>query len=189
MTGPKDQVTGILRAVEAGDSAATDRLLPLVYEELRRLAHQQMAREAPGQTLQATALVHEAYLRLVDAKTVGWESRGHFFAAAARAMRQILVDRARRRGAIKRGGDQLRLSLGAVEPEADDWSPEQTVAFDEALNRLEQMDPRKAKIVMLRFFAGLTIEETANALGISQTTVKNEWQFARTWLFKEMGQE
>jgi len=186
MAEPKEQVTRILKAAGAGDPRAADELLPLVYEELRKLARQQMAHEPPGQTLQPTALVHEAYVRLVDAKNVRWDSRGHFFAAAARAMRQILVNRALRRRALKRGGDRRRVSLDGVEPIADDWPPDQVVALDEALDRLERVDPRKTKIVMLRFFAGLTIEETAEALGISRTTVKDEWRFAKAWLYREI---
>ena len=186
MAERKEQVTRILKAAGAGDPRAADELLPLVYEELRKLARQRMAHEPPGQTLQPTALVHEAYVRLVDAKDVRWDSRGHFFAAAARAMRQILVNRALRRRALKRGGDRRRVSLDEVEPVADDWPPDQVVALDEALGRLERVDPRKTKIVMLRFFAGLTIEETAEALGISRTTVKDEWQFAKAWLYREM---
>lgn len=180
------KVTQILQAAEAGDPQAAAELLPLVYDELRRLAHGYMARETPGQTLQPTALVHEAYVRLVGRDDISWESRGHFFAAAARAMRQTLVNRAKRHRAAKHGGDRRRVSLDEAELVDDRWTADQIEALDEALERLEQLDPRKAKVVMLRFFAGLTIEETAQALGISPTTVKDDWQFARTWLYKEM---
>ncbi len=168
------------------NSGVSDQLLPLVYGELRRLAAAQMAREAPGQTLQPTALVHEAYLRLVGDVDVRWENRGHFFAAAARSMRQILVNRARRKQADKHGGGRQRLELGdkffASEP-----PPERLLALDEALKRLEEIDARKGKIVMLRYFSGLNIEETAQSLNLSPATVKRDWQFARTWLHREMG--
>lgn len=180
------QVTQILQAAEAGDPNAAADLLPLVYDELRRLAQRYMAREPPGHTLQPTALVHEAYVRLVGGDDVSWESRGHFFAAAARVMRQTLVNRAHRYRSAKHGGGRRRLSLDKMEPIDDRWTPEQIVALDEVLERLDQVDPRKAKTVMLRFFAGLTIEETAQALGVSPTTVKDDWQFARTWLYREM---
>jgi RNA polymerase sigma factor (TIGR02999 family) len=179
-------VTHILTAIERGDAQATDELLPLVYEELRRLAHRQMAAEPPGQTLQPTALVHEAYLRLVGQEDLHWESRAHFFAAAAQAMRRILVERARRRGALRRGAGKARVSLQHVEATWDDVPPERILALDAALRRLDHLDHRKAQLVMLRFFTGLTIEETARSLGVSPATVTREWQFAKVWLYREM---
>ncbi len=179
-------VTQILMAIGAGDPRAAEDLWPLVYEELRRLAHQRMANEPPGQTIQATALVHEAYLRLVGEQDIKWENRAHFFGAAARAMRQILVDRARRRRTIKHGGDRARVNLDSLQIASDDESLDQVLAMDEALNRLDEIDSRKGRIVMLRYFAGLTIAQTASALGLSPTTVKDEWHFARAWLYHEM---
>ncbi len=185
----KEQITQILQSAGREDPRAADQLLPLVYEELRRLAQKQMANERPGQTIQATALVHEAYLRLVGAPKLRWESRAHFFAAAALAMRRILVDRARRRQAVKHGGDRRRVGIELVEVACEDSAfggAEQLVALDEALDELERVDARKARVVMLRYFAGLTIQDTAEALNLSPTTVKDEWQFARAWLFSEM---
>lgn len=179
-------VTRILTAIERGNAQATDELLPLVYEELRRLARRQMAAEPPGQTLQPTALVHEAYLRLVGGEDLRWKSRAHFFAAAAQAMRRILVERARKRGALKRGGGRARVSFEHVEAAWDDIPSERILALDAALRRLEHQDPRKAQLVMLRFFTGLTIEETAQGLGVSPATVTREWQFAKVWLYREM---
>lgn len=183
---PRHQVTQLLELAVKGDAKASEDLLPLVYEELRKLARAQMGREAPGQTLQATALVHEAYLRLVGGSDVRWENRGHFFGAAARAMRRILVERARHRGRIKHGGGRARVELdenavASEEPTTD------LVALDEVLDRLAEFDKRKSEVVMLRYFAGLSIEETAAALGVSPATVKNEWTFARAWLHREMG--
>jgi RNA polymerase sigma factor (TIGR02999 family) len=179
-------VSRILSAIEHGDPAAADQLLPLVYDELRRLAAQKLARESPGQTLQATALVHEAYLRLVDQdRTRRWDSRGHFFAAAAEAMRRILVERARRKRAEKHGGRHQRQDVDDVEIVAA--SPtEDLLALDEALTRLEAEDPSKADLVKLRYFAGLSIEDTARALGISSATAKRQWAYARAWLFRQI---
>lgn len=178
-------VTGLLDALAAGDSRATDELLPLVYDEMRRLADSHLAREAPGQTLQPTALVHEAYLRLVGDGNVRWDSRGHFFASAAQAMRRILVERARRRRAVKRGGGRPAVPIQedalAVEPETVDM-----LALDEALDRLSAHNERWGRIVLLRYFAGLSIEETALALGLSPTSVKNAWVAARAWLHREI---
>ena len=188
----KEQVTQILQSAGHEDPGAANQLLPLVYEELRRLAQKQMANEPPGQTIQATALVHEAYLRLVGAPELRWESRAHFFAAAARAMRRILVDRARRRQAVKHGGDRRRVGLEPVEVACEDSAfggAEQLVVLDEALDGLEGVDARKAQIVMLRYFAGLTIQETAKALNLSLTTVKDEWRFAKAWLYSEMARD
>lgn len=175
-------VTQILSAVERGDAGSTERLLPLVYDELKKLAARRLAREKPGQTLQATALVHEAYLRLAGGgAAAGWESRGHFFAAAAEAMRRILVERARRKAGPKAGGGRRRVDLGAVEP-AIDGPPIDLIALDEALTALEAKDRRKADLVRLRFFAGLSIEQAAAALGIAVATANNDWSYARSWL-------
>lgn len=179
-------VTQILSKIESGDPRASDELLPLVYDELRKLAAAKLANEKPGQTLQATALVHDAYIRLVDVEQAQhWDSRGHFFAAAAQAMRRILINRAIQKKTVKHGGDRKRIELDEVLI-AEDKQPERILLLDEALQRLEQIDERKGKIVMLRYFAGLSIEETSQALEISPATVKREWQFARTWLQKEM---
>ena len=176
-------VTRILSAIEAGDLQAPEQLLPLVYEELRKLAAQRLAHEKPGQTLQATALVHEAYLRLVNVDEVQhWQSRGHFFAAAAEAMRRILVDNARRNHAQKRGGDRERLDLRNL-PELPRNVSIDLLALDEALKALEDQHPEKAQVVKLRFFAGCTLEETADMLGISRATVQRHWAYARAWLF------
>jgi RNA polymerase sigma factor (TIGR02999 family) len=180
-------VTRILSAIEGGDPKASARLLPLVYEELRRLAAHKMAQEAPGQTLQATALVHEAYLRLVGSDGVErhWDSRGHFFAAAAEAMRRILLNRARDRQRLKRGGGARRLDLQqlvlATEPPDDDL-----IALDDALEKLKSEDPDCAELVKLRFFAGLTLDEAALALGIAPRTADRQWAYARAWLYNEL---
>ena len=181
-----NEVTRILSAIEHGDPQAAGQLLPLVYEDLRRLAARRLDREAPGQTLQATALVHEAYLRLVDEEQARhWNSRGHFFAAAAEAMRRILVEAARRRRRIKRGGDRRRIDLDEaapiIQPPIDDL-----LALDEALSRLAARDTMRADLVKLRFFAGLTMPEAARALGISLATAERHWAFVRTWLYVEL---
>ena len=181
-----DNVTHILSAIEQGDPKAAEQLLPLVYDELRRLAARRLAREAPGQTLQATALVHEAYLRLVDAEgATPWNGRTHFFRAAAEAMRWILVDRARGKRTGKRGGKrrQVDLDLAAevVEEASDD-----VVAINEALEEFARHDPAKAELVKLRYFAGLTLEEAAELLGISRATADRHWRYARTWLYCAM---
>jgi RNA polymerase sigma factor (TIGR02999 family) len=179
-------VTGILSAIEQGDPHAAERLLPLVYDELRQLAAQRLAQEAPGQTLQATALVHEAYLRLVDAdKVQHWNSRGHFFAAAAEAMRRILVDTARSKRAEKRGGGHRRVEVD-VQELAGRQHDQKLLALDEALAKLEQQHPPKAQLVKLRYFAGLSIKEAAEALGISTATADRYWAYARAWLQREM---
>lgn len=186
MTDPLNEVTRILAAFEAGEARAAAELLPLVYAELRRLAAQKLAREQVGQTLQATALVHEAYLRLVGpGRTDQWDHRGHFFAAAAEAMRRILIENARRKRGPKQGGDWQRIDaeldlLGTAEPEID------LLALDEALDRLAADSPVRAELVKLRFFAGLTIPEAANALGISVATAERYWSYARAWLFAEL---
>jgi RNA polymerase sigma factor (TIGR02999 family) len=188
-TESMNDVTRILSAVEQGETGASEQLLPLVYDELRRLAIQRMAQEKPGQTLQATALVHEAYLRLVDGKVVQrWESRGHFFVAAAEAMRRILIDNARRKQADKRGGQLARQELEDVDVAVPAPSVD-LLALDEALAKLEAEDPVKAQLVKLRYFAGLSEEEAAQALGISRTTAHRHWRYARVWLLNELGED
>ena len=183
---PMTDVTRILSAIEQGDPSAAEQLLPLVYDELRKLAAQKMAQEKPGQTLQATALVHEAYIRLVDAKKVQhWNSRGHFFAAAAEAMRRILVENARR----KRIGETWRREgsprFGQYRP-GGSVPGDDLVALDEALEKLERIDAKKAAVVKLRYFAGLTVPQAAEVLGVSASTVDNYWAYARAWLRVEM---
>src|SRR5437762_3187266 len=176
------EVTRILSALSQGDPHAADQLLPLVYEELRKLAAQKLAHEKPGQTLQATALVHEAYLRLVDVEQAQhWNSRGHFFAAAAEAMRRLLVDQARRKLSLRRGGDLQRLPIEDLEIEAPASSVD-LLAVHEALDRFQDVDPTAAQIVKLRYFAGLTIPQVAEALGISTSTADRSWAYARAWL-------
>ena len=179
-------ITHLLKEWSAGDRQALDRLTPLVYEELRHQAARYLRRERPDHTLQTTALIHEAYLRLIDAKDVNWQSRAHFFAIAANLMRRILVEHARRRDADKRGGSQVRVQLDealAVANEAD----VDLLAIDEALDRLAAIDPQQARVVELRFFSGLSVEETAAALGVSPKTVKRDWSVARAWLRREIG--
>jgi RNA polymerase sigma factor (TIGR02999 family) len=181
-------LTLVLNAINAGDASATDRLLPVVYEELRKLARHHMAHESPGQTLQPTALVHEAYLRLVGGSggvEVEWQNRGHFFSAAATAMRRILIELARKHRSVKHGGGQRKVSLDDVQIAVDEQS-ENILHLDEALAELERRDERKGRITLLRYFAGLTIEQTAAALDLSPTTVKDEWAFARAWLQSEI---
>jgi RNA polymerase sigma factor (TIGR02999 family) len=182
------QVTRLLEEAGKGNRFASEELLPVVYDELRRLAARRIEREAPGQTLQATALVHEAYLRLVGDGTPAWENKAHFFGAAAQAMRRILVERARRAGSAKRGGNRDRVPLTDLDVAAIGTRVD-FVALDEALRRMEKEDARAAQIVMLRFFAGLEIEETAAALGLSASTVKREWACARAWLYDELARE
>ncbi len=179
-------VTQILSAIEQGDPRAAEQLLPLVYEELRQLAAQRLAAEKPGQTLQPTALVHEAYLRLVDAdKARAWGSRGHFFAAAAEAMRRIFVENARRKRSRKHGGDRVRADLDLVQPAAPEPG-EDVLALDEALTRLATTDPTAARLVHLRHFAGLSLPEAAEVLGVSARTAGRLWSFARAWLRREV---
>lgn len=181
-------VTRILNAIEQGDSRATEKLLPLVYEELRILAAQKLSREKPGQTLQATALVHEAYLRLVGTEIQNWDSRGHFFAAAAEAMRRILVDNARRKKSLRYGGGRQRVDMNeAVLTDCNNASPDYLIALDEALIKFSEIDKIKTDLVKLRYFAGLTIEQAANILGISEATAKRYWIYARAWLVREVG--
>jgi RNA polymerase sigma factor (TIGR02999 family) len=179
-------VTHILSAIEQGDPHAAELLLPLVYEELRRLAAQKLAREKPGQTLQATALVHEAYLRLVDAdRAQHWNSRGHFFAAAAEAMRRILVERARSKGRGKHGGDWRRVDFEELDAAAS-VSPDQLVALDDALARLAALDPVAGELVQLRYFAGMALDQAAAVLGVSTATAYRHWAYARAWLRSEL---
>jgi RNA polymerase sigma factor (TIGR02999 family) len=179
-------VTRILNAIEKGDPQATEELLPLVYEELRLLAAQKMSHEPPGQTLQATALVHEAYIRLIGAETQNWDRRGHFFAAAAEAMRRILVEKARRKKSSKHGGDRQRIALDAVDFAIEEPSDD-LIALDEALTKLSEKDPCVAELVKLRYFAGLTIEQVARFQGISRRTAVDHWAYARAWLRKQIG--
>lgn len=181
----QQEVTRLIQAAGASDRAAADQLLNLVYDQLRRIAQQRMNEERAGHTLQATALVHEAYLRLVKSDPVDWEGRRHFFGAAAQAMRRILIERARRRAAAKHGGGRDRITLDDIGA-AQGTAPIDLLALHEALARLERRDPRMGEIVMLRFFAGLGVEETAAALGLSPRTVKRDWAVARAWLFEEM---
>lgn len=178
-----NDVTRILSKVEQGDPKAAEDLLPLVYAELRKLAADRLSKELPGQTLQPTALVHEAYIRLVDTNRAGkWDSRGHFFAAAAESMRRILVDRARRKLRSKHGGDRRRVDLELGDLVFRDNS-RQLLVLDEALDQLQDEDPVKAKLVKLRYFAGLSVEESAAALGISRATASRYWAYAKTWLY------
>ncbi len=178
-------VTRILNAIEQGDAKAADELLPLVYEELRRLAGLKMSRESPGQTLQATALVHEAYIRLVGAENQNWSSRGHFFAAAAESMRRILIENARRKQRRKHGGGRQRVELDDADVAIEGPSTD-IIALDEALAKLAEEDPIKADLVKLRYFAGLTIEQAAKILEISRATAERYWSYARAWLFHEI---
>ncbi len=179
-------VTRILSQIESGDPSASEQLLPLVYDELRKLAAARMANENPGQTLQATALVHEAYVRLVDVEnSQKWESRGHFFAAAAEAMRRILVEQARRKEGPKAGGRHQRVELSGIDPGIHDPHSD-ILALSETLDRLEAHDPRAAQLVKLRFFAGLTRQQAAETLGVSVATADNDWAYAKGWLLVEL---
>ena len=178
-----NDVTRILSEVEQGDPHAAEQLLPLVYEELRKLAAQRLAQEAPGQTLQATALVHEAYLRLVDVeKAQHWNSRGHFFAAAAEAMRRILVENARRKRGLKHGGGCQRVNLDEALSCTQEPQPE-LLALNEALDGLAREDVKKADLVKLRYFTGLSVQEAADLLGISRATADRYWAYAKVWLY------
>ena len=181
-----NDVTLILQAIQKGDPAASDQLLPMVYNELRRLARSKLADEPSGQTLQPTALVHEAYVRLVGAKTPqAWNSKGHFFAAAANAMRRILIENARRKNSLRRGGDFHRVDVENFEI-ADPNDPAFLVALDASLDQLAKENPVVAQVVSLRFFAGLSIEETSEALDISVRTVNRHWSFAKAWLYSNL---
>ena len=179
-------VTRILSQLESGDPSAAEQLLPLVYDELRKLAAVRMAQENPGQTLQATALVHDAYIRLVDVQQAQhWDSRGHFFSAAAEAMRCVLVDQARHKKSLKAGGDRKRVDLTLADAAAIGPHPD-ILALNEALTQLENRDSRAAQLVKLRFFVGMTVEEAAESLGISVTTARADWTYAKTWLLSAM---
>ena len=179
-------VTLLLDRVAAGDRQSTDRLLEAVYDQLRRIAQQHMKDEKPGHTLEATALVHEAYLRLVRNKELKWSSRAQFYVAAAQAMQRILVEHARKKKRLKRGGDRRPVASNIVDL-ASDENLEDVVALNETINRLEGGDPRAALVTRLRFYAGLTVEETANAMKLSERTVMREWAYARAWLFEALG--
>jgi RNA polymerase sigma factor (TIGR02999 family) len=185
-----NEVTRVLSAIEAGDPQAAEQLLPLVYDELRRLAAKRLAGEGPGHTLQPTALVHEAYLKLVGADPQQpWNGRVHFFAAAAEAMRRILIDHARRKHRARRGGGKKRVELGDmddIEMVSERGQVDELLAVDEALTRLAVADPRRAELVRLRYFAGLTLEQAAELLGISRATADRHWAFARAWLYDAM---
>lgn len=186
--GPPENVTDLLLEWRAGDASALERLIPLVYEELRRVARRCLRNEGAENTLQTTGLVNEAYLRLVRSSRVQWRDRTHFFALSAQLMRRVLVDEARKRNYQKRGGDLTRVTLDdtpVIQPE----HPEDLVALDEALNRLAEVAPRKVRVVELRFFGGMTIEETAEALGISTDIVKREWRTAKLWLLRTLTEE
>ena len=185
VTDRSPDVTSLLLAWNNGDQEALDRLMPLVYNELRRMARRYMQSENPGHTLQATALVNDLYMHLIDQKRVNWKNRAHFFGAAAQIIRRLLVDHARGRDRLKRGGGGLKVEWN------EEISPSQPIemnliALDDALNRLAELDPQKTRIIELRFFAGLSIEETAEVLKISPATIKRDWAFARAWLFSEM---
>ena len=181
-------VTRILNAIEQGDPRATEQLLPLVYEELRLLAAQKLSQETPGQTLQAAALVHEAYIRLVAEETQNFKSRNHFFRVAAEAMRRILIDNARRKKSLKRGGKYQRTNLDEAIPILDEGcSVDDLIELDKALAKLSEEDQIKADVVKIRYFAGLSFEQTAEILGISATTAKLHWAYTRAWLLREIG--
>jgi len=186
MTKPTESpITIVLRAVEGGDPSAAAELLPLVYDELRRLARAKMVGESPGQTLQPTALVHEAYMRVVCEGEKDWGGRSHFFSVAALAMRRILVDQARKKSSLKRGGSNARVDLDDVDL-AFESPPGDVLGIDEALQKLEASDPRKGQIVNMRYFLGMTVQETAAALGLSVSTIEEEWRYVRAWLQREV---
>ena len=180
-------VTQMLSQIEDGDPIAADQLLPLVYKELRALAAARLAHEKPGQTLQATALVHEAFMRLVDQTTQQqWDNSRHFFAAAAESMRRILIERARQRASLKRGGEHERIELADLEPSVLPLACDDILGLEDALLKLEQQHPRKAELVKLRFFAGLTVAQAAQSLDVSTSTAENDWTYARSWLRLQM---
>lgn len=185
MSDDGDSATDLLLRAGAGETSAVAGIIPLVYDELRRIAHRHLAQEEPGRTLATTDLVHEAYLRLIDHTRVEWKSRAHFMGIAAIAMRRILIDRARSRNSEKRGGGRFHVPIDAVELGTND-RVEQLVALDEALDRLRELDPRQARVVECRFFGGMTGEETAEALGIALATAKRDWAKARSWLYQEL---
>jgi RNA polymerase sigma factor (TIGR02999 family) len=181
-------VTQVLQAIGRGDGRASDELLPLVYDELRRLAAARMAQEAAGQTLQPTALVHEAWLRMVKDGERNWQNRAHFFGAAAEAMRRILIENARRKSRLKRGGDQARIDIEQLELAAT-TPDDKVLLIDDALERLQAEDPEKARIVVLKFFGGLTNQEVAENLGVTERTVERQWAFAKAWLFRSIHEQ
>ncbi len=183
------QVTQILEAVEHGTEDSATRLLPLVYDELRALAAARMAQEPAGHTLQPTALVHEAWLRLIGSEAATWQNRGHFFAAAAEAMRRILIERARRKARLKRAGDRQRVNIDDVELTAEAPSDDHLLLVDESLARLKEHDPEKAQVVLLKFIGGLTNREVADSMGVAERTVERQWAFAKAWLFRDMQKE
>jgi len=182
------ELTQILQAVERGEENSSERLLPLVYDELRRLATIKMSRESEHQTLQPTALVHEAWLRLAAAEEAQWQNRGHFFAAAAEAMRRILIERARRRSRLKHGGGQVRLDVQELEL-ADTTPDEKVLLINEALERFQTEDPEKARVVVLKFFGGLTNREVAESLNVTERTIERQWAYAKAWLFNAIRKE
>jgi RNA polymerase sigma factor (TIGR02999 family) len=181
-------VTQVLEAIGRGDGRASDELLPLVYDELRRLAAARMAQEAAGQTLQPTALVHEAWLRMVKDGERNWQNRAHFFGAAAEAMRRILIENARRKSRLKRGGDQARIDIEQLELAAT-TPDDKVLLIDDALERLQTEDPEKARIVVLKFFGGLTNQEVAENLGVTERTIERQWAFAKAWLFRSIHEQ
>jgi len=183
VTKPMSDITQVLQAIKRGEGQASEELLPLVYNELRHLAAARMAQEAAGQTLQATALVHEAWLRMVGDGDRGWQNRAHFFGAAAEAMRRILVDKARHKSRIKHGGGQIRLDINDLDL-ADSTPDEKVLLINEALEQLQSRDPEKAKIVVLKFFGGMTNQEVAENLGVTERTIERQWAFAKAWLFQ-----
>ena len=185
MTVPPQEVTQLLAAWRDGDQQALDKLMPLVYDELRRIASRYMKREHPGHTLQTTALVNEAYLRMVGQQNVNWQNRAHFFGVAASVMRHLLVDRARANGRVRRGGNPLQVTLDEAAV-VSEQKGEELLALDEALTKLNEIDERKVKIVELRYFSGLSAVETAEVLGVSEITVKREWLKAKAWLYREL---
>jgi RNA polymerase sigma factor (TIGR02999 family) len=186
---PATDVTDLLRRWASGDAGAQDRLIPLIYEECRHIAERQLRSEDPGHTLEPTALVHELYLRLVDQRAASWQGRAHFYGVAAQMMRRILVDHARARHARKRGGARVMISLANMADTSSDTSIADILAVDDLLSRLGALDPEQQRIVELRFFAGLTVEETALVIGRSPRTVKREWQLAKAWLYRELRKE
>lgn len=185
MTSAEHPISRLLDAAQSGEPQRAAELLPLVYDELQALARQRLARERPGQTLQATALVHEAWMRVAGEGKELWNGRGHFFGAAAQAMRRILVEAARRKARLRHGGDRERVEIDQAEL-AFEGPVDDVLAVDEALERLERVDPRKARIATLRYFAGLSVEETAAALEVSLGTVERDWRFAKSWLRAEL---
>ena len=180
------ETTQLLRDWANGDQNALERLTPRIYNELRRIAGHFMRNEQPGRTMQTTALVHEAYIKLIDVTNVDWQHRAHFFAVSAQIMRHILLDQARKRVSAKRGGAAPRLNLDEV-PDLASGRAQEVIALDDALNALAKVDPRKAKVIELRFFAGLSVEETAEVLSVSTDTVMRDWRLARAWLLAELG--